>query len=329
MFEVNVNRGNLVESRHKIKAIVISARDKIIYSTRNNKDLTYARSAVKVFQAIPLFLSGAADYYHLDTKQITISCSSHAGELQHIAVIKRWLKKIKISENTLKCGVHNPLNINISNKLLLSGKKPTPIYNNCSGKHLGMITTAIYKGYNVKTYLNLNHPVQRTILSILQKFTEHLVLKKQHAVDGCGVPQYAFPLESLALAMVKLSLHKKMDSSLALCLKKILESICKHPILIGGSQKFDSELIRITKGRIFCKIGAEGVLMFSDMKNHYGGILKVIDGNQRVIPTATVSLLKKIGSLKKNEEKKLTKWLTKILYNHAGKKIGAINCHSI
>ena len=85
-----------------------------------------------------------------------------------------------------------------------------------------------------------------------------------------------------------------------------------------------NELIKITKGRIFCKQGAEGVLLFSDMKNKYGGILKVKDGNNRAIPSATIKLLRNIKSITKNEVEKLKKWDPEFLYNHSNKKIGLI-----
>ena len=64
--------------------------------------------------------------------------------------------------------------------------------------------------------------------------------------------------------------------------------------------------------------------MFADMEKKFGGILKVIDGNQRAIPSATIKILKKIGSLNTNELKKLKKWDPEILFNHSNKKIGFI-----
>jgi len=329
MIKVEIFRGNRVESIHNIKAIVINSKHKIIYTSNNDKDFTYPRSAIKLFQAIPLVLSGAADHFKINEKQITLAASSHSGETRHIIYLRNWLKKINIKENYLNCGVHNPLNLNSSNKLFLKGKKPTLIYNNCSGKHLGMITTVIYKKHNIKNYTNLNHSVQKSILSILENFTEHKVLKKSIGTDGCSVPQYAFPLYSLALAMQKVSNFEKLQFDISVCLNKLLNCITKNPFYIGGTGRFDSELMKITKGRVFCKGGAEGVLMFADMKNNYGGIIKVKDGNNRAIPSAAIKLLRKIGSITKLEEKKLQKWCPEILFNHTKKKIGKIECKKL
>ena len=324
MLKVEVFRGQNVESSHYVKAIVINSKDKVIYSTNNGKDFIYPRSSIKIFQSIPLILSGAAGHYNLNDKQIALSASSHFGEKMHIKYLSKWLKKIKIKENLLRCGVHNPLNIESSNKLLMSGKKSSELYNNCSGKHLGMITTCMYKNYSINNYVNLNHPIQKEILSILESFTETKVKNKFKSIDGCTLPQYAFSIESLTLAMLKVSCFNKLQSDISLCLNKLLYCITNNPFFIGGSNRFDSELIKITKGRIFCKQGAEGVLLFSDMKNKYGGVLKVKDGNNRAIPAATLSLLKKIGSLNINELNKLKKWNPEILFNHSNKKVGMI-----
>ena len=77
MIEINVLRGNYVESIHKVKALVLNAKEKSIYSTGNNKDITYPRSAIKILQAIPLIISGASEFYNLNEKQIALSSSSH------------------------------------------------------------------------------------------------------------------------------------------------------------------------------------------------------------------------------------------------------------
>ena len=329
MFSVKVRRGNVIESIHGIKSIVLGPKNKIIYSNGYDNDYIFPRSAIKILQAVPLIQSGAFAYFNINEKQIALAASSHSGENNHIYYLKNWLKKINIGEKYLKCGIHNPLNIMSSNKLLLSGKKPTSIYNNCSGKHLSMITTSIFNTYNVKNYTNLNHPIQKNIVSILENFTEHRILKKSIGTDGCSVPQYAFPLHSLALAMEKISNFDKLQFDISFCINKLLYCISKNPSYIGGTGRFDSELMKITKGRIFCKGGAEGIIMFADLKNRYGGIIKVIDGNLRAVPSATIKLLKKIGSISKLEENKLKKWNPEIIYNHAKIKVGKISCSNL
>ena len=75
---------------------------------------------MKIFQSIPLVISGAAEHYNLNDKQLAISSSSHFGESNHIKILENWIKKISINQKYLQCGIHNRLNLNSSNNLLFS-----------------------------------------------------------------------------------------------------------------------------------------------------------------------------------------------------------------
>ena len=48
--------------------------------------------------------------------------------------------------------------------------------------------------------------------------------------------------------------------------KILINSIIKNPKYIGGSDSLDSIIMRISKKKIFCKGGAEGVFLFIDLK---------------------------------------------------------------
>ena len=97
-----------------------------------------------------------------------------------------------------------------------------------------------------------------------------------------------------------------------------------NPELIGGKNRFDSEIIKHTNGRIFCKAGAEGVLLFSDSKKQIGGIIKITDGNERAVPSAAIKIFYDLGLINNEEKIYLNKWLKQIIYNHANNKIGEI-----
>ncbi len=326
MIKAILKRGSQIESEHEVKALVLNSNNISVFSTKNDNDITFPRSAVKIFQAIPMIKNGSYKYYNLNSKQIALSASSHFGEPRHILLLYKWLKKLKVHENILKCGIHNPLNLKSSNNLFLSKKLPTQIYNNCSGKHLGMITSSLYKGYDIKKYTDFNHPLQKEILKILEYFNEYKINNKFKAIDGCSAPQYAFPLKNLALSMQKISNFESLEAKLSFSLKKIISSISKNPFYIGGTGRLDSQIIRITKGRIFCKIGAEGVFMFSDFEKKYGGIIKVKDGNQRALPVVVIKLLNKIKSINKKEHYQLAFLQKNIVLNHKNIKVGTIQC---
>jgi len=319
-----VYRGELVESKHEAICLLKDISNREIFSTHNKDMLVYPRSAIKIFQALPFINSAAHIVFDLCEESIAISCSSHCGEPLHIKILKVWLRKINISLDQLKCGIHNPLDEKSSNDLLLSGTMPSQLYNNCAGKHLGMISGCLANKMSIDNYLEFDHPYQQSIQESLENFMESKIQSKCISTDGCSAPQYAFPFDSIATSMVNLIKEKEKSNKYSNAINIILSAINKFPLLIGGHNRFDSEIIKTTKGRIFCKGGAEGVLLFADFKKKIGGAIKILDGNSRAIPSITMRIFIKFGLLTKNETKKLSYWTTQKLTNHKKKYVGKI-----
>ena len=319
-----VSRGKVLESVHEVKCFIGSINEKTIFSTNNENDIIYPRSSIKIFQSIPFSTSNAVKLYNLNKKQIALSCSSHCGEDFHVKELNNWLEKTKLKLFDLKCGIHNPIDQKSSNNLLLSGRKPHQIYNNCAGKHLAMLTTCKINKFSINDYLNFDHPHQINIRSVFSKFTEEKILMKSYGVDGCSAPQYSFTINQLCKALSNLynSYHSKFEFSLNI--KTMIDSILNNPLFIGGSKNLDSNLIKISNGNIFCKGGAEGVFLFLHLKKGIFGILKVSDGNERALPSVVYSLFKKFSLLNSKKIEQFKLWNNFILYNHAKIKIGEI-----
>ena len=319
-----VYRGNNLESYHKIKCFISSSNGKTIFSTKNENDLIYPRSSIKIFQGIPFSTSKAIEFYSLNKRQIALSCSSHCGEVFHVKELSNWLKKINLKVSDLKCGIHNPIHNKSSNKPYLSGGKPNQIHNNCSGKHLAMLTSCIVNNYPIKNYVDFNHPHQINIRKIFSQFTENKIYKRNYGIDGCSAPQYAFTIKQLGRALSNLlkSYNGKFEYSKNI--QQIINAILTNPKFIGGSNNLDSNLIQISNRNIFCKGGAEGVFLFINLKKRIYGILKVMDGNERALPSAVYTLFKKFSILNKEELTEYKKWIGFNLNNHAKIKIGNI-----
>ena len=325
LFNVVVQRGKLTESIHKAKCLVKNSNFITILSSGHRKDFIYPRSAIKIFQALPFINSGAPEKYFLNEKDLAISCSSHCGELKHIDVLKDWLKKINLSTRNLKCGIHNPINNESSNNLLLNKQKPTQLHNNCSGKHLAMLSGCLANKMEYYNYVDYDHPYQKLIRNSLEYFTESSIKPKCIGIDGCNAPQYAFSIDNLTNAIINLINKKNTKNCYSKAIYTLLNAIAKYPLLIGGKKRFDSEVIRHTKGRIFCKGGAEGVLLFVDTSKNIGGIIKIEDGNERAIPPLAMKIFFKLKLLSSNEKRNLIRWTEQILYNHAKKAVGKIS----
>ncbi len=319
-----IYRGNLIESSHEIKCYLGSLRGENIFSTNNENDLIYPRSSIKIFQGIPFLLSNAIDLYNLNKKQVALSCSSHCGEVFHIKELENWLRKTNLNVSNLKCGIHNPLHKKSSEKLFLSGRKPYQLHNNCAGKHLAMLTSCLANDFPIENYVDFKHPHQENIRKIFSKFTEKKISKRNYGIDGCSAPQYAFTIKELKNALSNLLKSYNNNFEFSNNVKNIIGSILANPNFIGGSNNLDSNLIKISNKNIFCKGGAEGVFLFIHLKKGVFGILKVKDGNERVLPSAIYNLCKKFNILNKKELEKFISWNNFNLYNHAKIKIGSM-----
>jgi len=227
-----IYRGNVIESQHKALCLIKDISNKIILSTNNDCDLIYPRSAIKIFQALPFIHSKAHIIFNLNKESIALACSSHAGEPMHLRVLNKWLKKIGILENTLLCGSHNPLDEKSSNQLLLNGKIPTQLHNNCAGKHLGMISGCIAYKIDIDKYTNFNHPYQKLIREVLENFTQSKIQNNFYAIDGCNAPQYAFTLANIASSMTNLIIEKNAKSTYSSSINTIIKSINKFPKIL-------------------------------------------------------------------------------------------------
>ena len=67
------------------------------------------------------------------------------------------------------------------------------MHNNCSGKHVGMLTLARHLGAPLAGYQQPDHPVQRQVAQTLAEMAGVEALPAP-AIDGCGVPTHPMSL---------------------------------------------------------------------------------------------------------------------------------------
>jgi len=322
---VDFIRGKEIESSHQVKVLVTNANRKTLLSTNNDNEFFFPRSSIKIFQAIPFAMSNAIKNYKLSSKHIALACASHKGEKFHIRELKKWISRINLKTNNLQCGIHGPLDKKAYEKIIYSRKKFNELHNNCSGKHLGMLTSCLVNNHSVKNYLDYNHAHQRNIRKIFNKFTETKLSKRNYSLDGCSAPQYSFKIKNISKALNNLIKSYNDNYHYAEEVRTLVDSILKNPEFIGGTSSFDTKVIKASKGKVFCKSGAEGVFLFVDIKKEISGVIKISDGNERAIPITVINIFKKLKIMDKEELNNLEKKEKIELQNHADKKIGHIN----
>ena len=322
---VDFIRGKGVESTHQVKVLVTNANGKTLLSTNNDNEFFFPRSSIKIFQAIPFAKSNAIENYRLSNKHIALACASHKGEEFHIKELKKWISKIKLKTKNLQCGVHGPLDKKASEKIIYSRREFNELHNNCAGKHLAMLTSCLANGQSIKNYLDYNHTHQKNIRKIFNKFTETKLSKKNFSLDGCSAPQYSFKIKYISKALNNLIRSYKNNYHYTEQVRILVNSILENPEFIGGTSSFDTKVMKTSKGKIFCKSGAEGVFLFIDIQKEISGVIKITDGNERAVPITVLNIFKKLKIMNNEELKNLEIKEKFDLQNHAGKKIGHIS----
>ncbi|MFI5214891.1 MAG: asparaginase, partial [Gemmatimonadales bacterium] len=258
--------------------------------------VAFWRSCAKPFQAIPSITLGASAAFGFGDDAHALQCASHNGEPRHVELARAMLAAAGASESDLVCGPHASLNDDVSKEMSRRGEQPTRAHNNCSGKHAGMIALARHKKWG-DGYARPDHPVQQQCLAEVARWTMLPAPKVPHATDGCGVPCFALPLRNMALAYARLGAAAEGDrvpgvpEDARTAARELVASVRKHPFLIAGTARLDTELLDATAGRVFAKVGAEGVYSAMIPEQRIGLALKVEDGAWRALGPALLGLL--------------------------------------
>lgn len=286
---VDVRRGDVSESRHRIHAAIVHADRGLVAWAGEPGFTTFARSAVKMFQALPLVEDGGVERWKLSEHELAITTASHGGQPFHVAAVRSILAKVGVSERALACGPSLPLHQGSADALMASGRAPTRLHNNCSGKHAGMLALATLRGWPLEGYHHIDHSVQQRMAKTIAMWANVPASDLRWAVDGCGVPTFALPLVVLARACARFARSARDGDSGA---RRLVRAMTAHPEYVAGSGRLCTDLMRATAGRLFAKVGAEGVYLAGVPDEGIGVALKVEDGAGRAVEPALVAVLR-------------------------------------
>lgn len=321
---VDVSRGQLLESAHSGHIAVVNSEGELLYSLGDTKRVTYARSSMKPLQAIPIVESGAMEFYGMDEADLSLACASHNGESQHTDRVLNILNQINLTIDDLKCGTHTPRCQKAYKKIIKDDKEVTPEFNNCSGKHTGMLATAKYLNESTDDYYKVEHPVQQRILEVISDIAEVPKEEIEIGIDGCGVPVHGIPLENLALAFARMANPTGFSDSRKNAIEKVTESMISAPEMVGGTDRFCTDLMKNAGGSLFGKAGAEGVYCIGDKKSGIGIAIKIEDGNGRAAAPAAMEVLKQLNLLDETRLKQLENYHYPVLLNARKEAIGQL-----
>lgn len=320
MLEIEVVRGGVSESRHRIHAVVAEASGRVVRTWGDAGRVTLLRSAAKPFQALPLAADGAADRFGLTQEEIALCCGSHNAEEPHLEAARSILAKAGLREAALACGPHRSLLGARARAMAEAGIPLTPIASNCSGKHAGMLALAVHHGWPSEGYERFGHPVQVRIGREVSRWTGVPPEEAGQVVDGCGVPCFAVPLECAAVAAARLSEEARGPGPV----RRIATAMVHHPFMVAGTKRLCTRLMEEEGGRLFAKAGAEGVYLAGDLERGLGVALKVDDGAWRAAPPALLAVLVQAGLLSDEARSALAEFAEPPLTNTLGDVVGCI-----
>jgi L-asparaginase II len=328
---VEVTRGPIVESVHYGVVAVSDVEGNLLAWAGSPGTVTYYRSSSKPIQAMALVESGAADHFGLTESEIAIVCGSHGGEEIHIQAVQGILDKIDCGVDALACGVHPPLDKDAARAMLERGEAPTAIYNNCSGKHAGMLALARFNGWPIGGYENPRHPVQQIMLQTVADFAGLRPDQVPVGVDGCGVCTFGLSVHRMALSFARLGQPEYWPEPRRTAVRRITNAMTRHPEMVAARQgRIDTDLMVAAGGTLVAKAGAESLFCVSKLGNGgepaAGFALKLLDGDVsgRARNPAIVEALRQADFLHEDALNKLEKYWMEEVRNRPGDVVGVV-----
>lgn len=318
---VEVTRGAVVESRHRVHVAVVDAEGRLRAYAGEPDQVTFFRSAAKPLQAVPLVEDGAFDRYGLTLQELALACGSHSGSAEHTRVAERILEKAAVTADALACGAHPPFDDAARRHLEEEGLAPGKLHNNCSGKHAGMMMLARAHGWEPEGYHRPEHPVQQRVLAEVARWTRMPEEAIALGTDGCGVVCFALPLRQMALAFASFAAAVRAGERSP---SVVFQAMTGYPEMVAGEGRVCTELMRRGGGRLFAKVGAEGVYCVGVPGAELGIAVKVEDGAARAVAPAILGVLGELDLISEDDLGALHSLAYPELLNTRGEPVGQI-----
>jgi len=326
---VRATRGHAVESVHRGAWCVVDADGALIDGRGAFRDAVFVRSAVKCAQALPLIETGAAERFGFDDADLALAVSSHDAEPEHVARAAGILARLGLDEGALQCGPQAPGSSDARFALRLEGRRGTRLHNNCSGKHAGFLALALHLGDDPARYLAEDSAAQRHVRAAVRDVSLVEDFELRTAIDGCSAPTFHIPLSGLAALFARVANPRELGAVRRAAAERIVAAVRANPTLLAGSkQRLCTDLVRVTGGRVFPKVGAEAVYAIGvpagPGRAGLGIAVKMDDGAPRGLSAVVVALLERLGLLTPDEVRALAAWRSPVLRNWAGLEVGRL-----
>lgn len=323
---VEVVRGTVVESRHRVHAAVVDAEGRLRGAVGSPDLVTFMRSAGKPFQAIPMVTDGALERFGVTSEEVAVACGSHSGGRDHLRAVGMLLQRIGSGAEALACGPQPPMDREMRRELAEAALEPGRLHNRCSGKHAAMLAVARVNGWDTQGYERADHPVQRRMVAELGRWLDLPPEAMALGTDGCSVVTVGVPLRSMALAYARLSSAARGGDADG---ARVASAMIANPAMIAGEGRLCTELITCTEGRLLAKVGAEGLYCVGVPGAELGIALKIEDGANRAVGPALIALLRDLDLISEDDVGVLLHHACPEVTDARGETVGQIRVHGL
>jgi L-asparaginase II len=274
-------RSGFVEGHHYGSVVALAADGSVDWSVGAVDVPVLPRSCNKPVQAVGMLRAGL----DLPPDLLALACASHSGEPFHVDGVRRILAAAGLAEDALQTPPDYPLDDASKDEVVRAGGGRAPVLMNCSGKHAAMVATCVARGWDLATYRDPAHPLQREIAATFAELTGEPVAHV--AVDGCGAPLLSASLTGLARAFRTIATATGGPEA------RVAAAIRSHPEFVSGTRRDERVLLGAVPGAIG-KAGAESCYAVA-LPDGRSFALKCDDGAPRVRPVLMAAALRRSG----------------------------------
>ncbi|MBL0705665.1 asparaginase [Sinomonas cellulolyticus] len=276
-----IERSGFIESRHLGSAVVVAADGSVVTELGDIRTPVLARSTLKPFQALASMQAGVP----LRGTQVALACASHTGSLDHMDIVEGMLGAAGLREADLLCPPDWPADENARAWLVRAGHGKRRLAYNCSGKHAAFLWACVENGWDRRSYLEPNHPLQQRVRATIEEYAEELIAHL--GIDGCGAPVAALSLQGLARAYSRLARSPGDDGANARA-ATIATSMLDYPWAVQGRDQPNTVVME--ELGVLAKVGAEGLVVLATPQGAAAAV-KILDGNVRATTLVALTML--------------------------------------
>ena len=241
-------RSGLGESTHDVDVCAVDAEGNGLFTSGEPDQAMFYRSAVKPFQATIALEAGL----ELAPEHLAVVCASHGGWPVHMAIVREILFSAGLTEAALQTTPAWPISDGAKALQRRRGARfARSIFNNCSGKHAGMLAACVAAGWPTDSYLDPGHPLQVRVLDLISSVTG--LSATPEGVDYCGAPVARGTVRGLARAFAALTTDERFAAA--------ADAVGRFPALVADNERPNGVLGRWWGGPV--KTGAAGAIGIS------------------------------------------------------------------